>query len=91
PDARTVEYGIIIFPSQTGKGYAQEMTRWTLEWAFIVGCKRKVILETAGWNDAAIHIYKKCGFVEEGRRREAVWSEGKWWDNVYMGILDREW
>lgn len=34
-----------------------------------------------------------CGFVEEGRLREHVWSgsAGRYVDLVYMGILRREW
>lgn len=31
------------------------------------------------------------GFVEEGRKRQANWIDGKWEDVVSMGILKEEW
>ena len=38
-----------------------------------------------------VTTYRRAGFVEEGRAREAVFREGGWQDKVQMGILDREW
>ena len=32
-----------------------------------------------------------CGFVEEGRMREHIWLDGRYLDNVLMGILRDEW
>ena len=31
------------------------------------------------------------GFVEEGRKRKAIWIGGKWEDLVEFGMLDEEW
>jgi hypothetical protein len=31
------------------------------------------------------------GFAEEGRDREANFQDGRWWDVVRMGILEKEW
>ena len=42
------------------------------------------------FNDRAIAAYRACGFVEEGRERESCWVEGRWHDDVIMGVLDRE-
>ena len=39
----------------------------------------------------AIRTYRACGFVEEGRLRQHVWSDGAYIDLVYMGILREEW
>ena len=39
----------------------------------------------------AIRAYRACGFVEEGRLRQHVWSDGAYIDLVYMGILREEW
>ena len=33
----------------------------------------------------------KAGFVEEGRLRESVLHDGRWYDEVLMSILDHEW
>jgi hypothetical protein len=29
--------------------------------------------------------------VVEGRAREAIWREGRWWDEIAMSILDSDW
>jgi RimJ/RimL family protein N-acetyltransferase len=34
---------------------------------------------------------EKAGFVEEGRLRESVLHDGRWYDEVLMSILDHEW
>jgi RimJ/RimL family protein N-acetyltransferase len=39
----------------------------------------------------AIAAYRKAGFTEEGRAREAVFHDGHWYDEVSMAILAREW
>ena len=41
-------------------------------------------------NARAIACYRKCGFLEEGREREAAFVEGGWQDDLIMGLLDRE-
>jgi RimJ/RimL family protein N-acetyltransferase len=38
-----------------------------------------------------IHMAGKAGFDEEGRRREAVFHEGRYWDVVLMGLLRTKW
>ncbi len=42
-------------------------------------------------NERAIRCYKSCGFQEEGRQREHAWSNGRYVDNLLMGILREEW
>jgi len=42
------------------------------------------------YNLRAIRAYQKCGFVIEGREREAAFVDGAWYDDVIMGILDNE-
>jgi len=45
----------------------------------------------ASFNLAGIRAYQKAGFVEEGRHRESVLHDGRWYDEVLMSILDHEW
>jgi RimJ/RimL family protein N-acetyltransferase len=42
------------------------------------------------YNKRAIRAYEKCGFVIEGREREAAFVDGAWHDDVMMGLLDHE-
>jgi RimJ/RimL family protein N-acetyltransferase len=41
-------------------------------------------------NARAIACYRKCGFIKEGREREAAFVGGVWQDDLIMGLLDRE-
>ena len=43
------------------------------------------------WNTGAIKLYERLGFKHEGRGREALWHEGRWWDGLEMGMLEGEW
>jgi len=42
------------------------------------------------YNARAIRAYQKCGFVVEGREREAAFVDGIWHDDVMMAMLVRE-
>jgi RimJ/RimL family protein N-acetyltransferase len=42
-------------------------------------------------NQAFIQMTGKAGFVEEARRREAVFHDGRYWDQILMGMLRPEW
>jgi RimJ/RimL family protein N-acetyltransferase len=47
----------------------------------------KLSLEVFAHNAAAIGLYRKCGFVEEGRRiRQYRRSSGELWDSLIMGL-----
>jgi RimJ/RimL family protein N-acetyltransferase len=50
----------------------------------------RVELTVYDYNPRAKHIYEKVGFKEIGRKREAKWLEGKYYDIIIMDILDRE-
>ncbi|WP_344040507.1 GNAT family protein [Nesterenkonia flava] len=43
-----------------------------------------------GYNARGIRAYEKAGFVVEGRRRASVLHQGRWFDDVSMGILAEE-
>ena len=88
---RNCELGIEILPDWQGKGYGTEAISWALEYAFYRMDLHRVEVWASGWNERAINLYRKLGFKEEGRKREALWHDGKWWDDVVLGILATEW
>lgn len=89
---RTCELGIGIGDKEYwGKGYGREAVRMLLQYAFRYLNYRKVWLRVHGVNERAIRAYRACGFVEEGRQRAQVWSNGVYDDLVFMGILRDEW
>jgi RimJ/RimL family protein N-acetyltransferase len=70
-----------------GKGYGREAMRLLLGYGFTIQNLRKVWLETLAYNERAIRSYRAIGFVEEGRQREQVWSNGSYVDLVLMGLF----
>lgn len=90
--ARTAQLGIAIGDrSYWGKRYGREAVNLLLEYAFGYHNMRRVWLWVHSDNERAIRAYRACGFTEEGRLREHMFSNGRYVDAVYMGILRSEW
>jgi len=92
PTHRTAMLGIGIGDrSRWGRSLGREAVTLLLEYAFRYRNLERVWLWTHGRNERAIRAYRACGFVEEGRLRRHLWSDGAYDDAVYMGILQEEW
>ena len=74
-----------------GRGYGSDAIRLLLDYAFRLRNIRRIYLTVNSTNERAIGAYRRCGFVEEGRLRQHVWSAGQYIDLVNMGILRDEW
>ncbi|GAA5874239.1 hypothetical protein JCM16303_005786 [Sporobolomyces ruberrimus] len=88
---RRADFGISIAGAHQGKGYAAEALNWLLDRAFLGYGLNKVQGACFSFNEKALKCYKSVGFVEEGRRRQATWQEGAYYDDVLIGILASEW
>ena len=85
-------YHITIGESDVwGRGYGTEATRLLLDHAFGTLALHRIALFVFEFNDRAIRAYRRCGFVVEGRSRESIWRDGRWWDELAMSILDSDW
>ncbi len=90
--AHTCALGITIGDkAYWGRGYGSDAIRLLLDYAFRLRNLRRVYLTVNSTNERAIRAYRACGFVEEGRLRQHVWSAGQYIDVVNMGILRDEW
>jgi ribosomal protein S18 acetylase RimI-like enzyme len=70
-----------------GRGVGSALLAAGIEWARERGL-HKVSLAVFPHNTPAIALYKKFGFVEEGRRVKQYRREsGELWDAVDMGLL----
>ncbi len=74
-----------------GHGYGTDATRLMIDHAFSGLGLHRVGLTVFSFNERAIRSYRSVGFVVEGRAREAIWREGRWWDEISMSILDSDW
>jgi RimJ/RimL family protein N-acetyltransferase len=73
-----------------GIGLGTEAIALVSSYAFDVLKLHRVSVRVVDYNLRAIRAYQKCGFVIEGREREAALVDGTWHDDVMMAILDRE-
>jgi RimJ/RimL family protein N-acetyltransferase len=86
--AGTAELGIGIGDRDyLGKGYGRETVTLLAGYGFRLLNLRKIWLETLANNERAIRSYRAVGFVEEGRQREHVWSDGRYVDLVLMALF----
>ncbi len=69
-DAHVATLGIMVAPGFRGQGVGTAMVRYAVSWARRHAFE-KVQLEVFASNARALALYRKCGFVEEGRRRAA--------------------
>ena len=74
-----------------GRGYGTEATRLMLAHAFMSMGLHRVSLAVFAFNERAIRSYEKVGFVVEGRARDAIYRDGRYWDEIDMSMLESEW
>jgi len=85
------EFGIVIGDKdQWGHGYGSEATKLLLEYGFNQLKLHRIQLMVLDFNERALHVYKKLGFVKEGVQREARIVDGEWHNVILMGLLERE-
>ncbi|MEU8241248.1 GNAT family N-acetyltransferase [Actinoplanes missouriensis] len=73
-----------------GKGYGTDAVRTACRFGFDKMRLHRIQLTVAAENESARHIYRKVGFVEEGRLRHTFRSGGQWGDKFVMGLLEGE-
>jgi RimJ/RimL family protein N-acetyltransferase len=74
-----------------GHGFGTEATQLMLDHAFGVLGLHRVALFVFEFNERAIRAYRRCGFVIEGRSRESIFRDGRWWDELAMSVLESDW
>jgi ribosomal protein S18 acetylase RimI-like enzyme len=77
--------GMAVAEDWRGRGVGTALLDAALDWARGTSA-HKVALEVWPHNDAAISLYRRAGFVEEGRKvRHYRRANGELWDAVLMG------
>jgi ribosomal protein S18 acetylase RimI-like enzyme len=81
------EIGMAVAREWRGRGVGSALMVAAIEWARQRGL-HKLSLSVWPHNAAAIALYRKYGFVEEGRRvKQMRRQSGELWDLVDMGLL----
>ncbi len=84
----TADFGIWIGEKDAwGKGYGTETTRLVLDYAFSAVGLHNVMLLAYAYNERGLAAYRRAGFREIGRRREAHRLGQRLYDVVFMDCL----
>ncbi len=87
---RSAMVGLDIAQTFRGRGYAQIIYRYLLNYLFGQMGLNRLALVTLETNQPAIELYRSIGFVEEGRARQAIWRDGGFRDLIHFGLLCEE-
>ena len=80
------EIGMLLIDGWRGRGLGTALLDAAIAWATAAGA-HKMVLEVWPDNTAALQLYLRSGFVEEGRkRRHYKRRNGELWDAVLMGL-----
>lgn len=88
---RVAEIGIFIGDKEyQNQGYGTDALKVLLRFIFDQLNLHKVALKVLSFNERAQKVYKRLGFVEEGRLRQERYIDGCYHDMLVMGILKEE-
>lgn len=88
---RKCTIGIFIGDEKNrSKGYGNEALKLLLNYAFNFQNMHNVNLNVFSFNKRAIKCYEKIGFKTCGMRHEIYFLDGKYYDEIQMEILDRD-
>ena len=73
------------------KGYGTQTLKMLLRFAFAELNLFRVTTFIPEYNEGALALVNKFGFVEEVRRRQALERDGRRWDLLIFGLLKDEW
>jgi ribosomal protein S18 acetylase RimI-like enzyme len=81
------DLGMVVDRGWRGLGIGSALLEAAVGWARGQGL-HKLSLEVFAHNTAAIALYRKFGFVEEGRRtKQYRRASGELWDSIVMGLM----
>ena len=89
--ARSATLGILVGPDHVGRGYGTDAVRVVAGFGFRVMGLHRIGLAVAAFNARGRRAYEKAGFRVEGVRREAVFLDGRFTDEVLMSLLRHDW
>ena len=89
--SRNAVLGIFIGDKNyRNNGYGTEAIKLLLEFGFKYLNLHSIRLSLLSVNERAHKCYLKCGFKDAGKSREEIFLNGKYYDKLYMDILEGE-
>jgi RimJ/RimL family protein N-acetyltransferase len=79
--------GMSVGREWRNQGMGAALLETAIDWARGTGIITRIELNVYARNRAAIHLYRKFGFEVEGRRRQAIYRNGEYLDDLVMALL----
>jgi RimJ/RimL family protein N-acetyltransferase len=79
--------GIAVHKDWRNQGVGTALMQYLINWARGTGIITRLELEVNTHNERAVHVYQKVGFEIEGRKKKALFKEGRYIDNFVMALL----
>jgi RimJ/RimL family protein N-acetyltransferase len=73
------------------KGYGSEAAALIIKYGFEQLNLHRINSGALSFNDRSIRMHLKLGFREEGKRKERIFRNGAYCDEVMFGLLREEW
>lgn len=88
--AHVYQLTIVVHAGYEGKGIGTALMQSVCEWAMYTNRVHKIELLVRSTNNRALSLYRKFGFIEEGRFRDRVrFPDGSYIDEVAMAWFPR--
>ncbi|OCH85638.1 hypothetical protein OBBRIDRAFT_797967 [Obba rivulosa] len=84
---------LLLHPSRSGveEERRTEIMDFIIDYAFKSLALHRLSYIVYDGDEKTATWFQKHGFVTEGRKRKANWIDGKWYDEISLGILEEEW
>ena len=80
-------YGLAVAPRYRGHGIGVEAFRLLIRLLIGELDYHRVQVEIYGFNERAVRLAERAGFIREGIRRKAYWRNETWIDGVMFGLV----
>jgi RimJ/RimL family protein N-acetyltransferase len=86
----TFKYGIFIARPYWDKGYGKEAVQLVIKYYFMELGYQKITSYAYSFNERSIKFHEKLGFQKEGQLRRMYYTNGKYYDAIYFGMIKEE-
>jgi RimJ/RimL family protein N-acetyltransferase len=83
-------FGVVVTAPFRRKGYAEDAARILLRYGFQERRYHKCNSACVAGNTASVQLHLALGFREEGRRRDQVYFNGRYYDELFFGLTQEE-
>lgn len=90
PVGGTFSYGLSIAREHRRRGYAADTIRLVLRYFFEERRYRKAMVHVYSFNEPSLRLHERLGFQQEGRLRRMVFTRGRFFDIIVLGLLAEE-